>query len=162
MKIFYTVFLAIIVWTSTVACGQTLRIFNDFDQPVVASVVSGDAISNQQLPAMTWFDFNLKDDADDRVLILRTLSSTCAESGTETPPKVITTKIVNLTKVPSKLIVALLRGETEEDLTMFCIGRGDLLPIGEEPVSENQRLQLKTAFFDAADRLKEVKSDNRI
>lgn len=145
---------------STACFGQTLRIVNDTDHAIMASLVSGKAIANQNLPALTWFDFKLKSDANDRILILRrTDNKDVPENG---PEKVITTKTVNASKSPSKLIVAWLRGGAEQELEMFCIGRGKLLPTAENQISEERLRVCSKEFHSAGKRITKIDPEVRL
>lgn len=160
MKILSAFLFVAICTISTASFGQTLRIFNDTDRAIMASVVSGTAIENQSMPALTWFDFQFKDDANDRILILRTADNEDAlESG---PEKVIATQTINASKSPSKLIVAWLRGGTEQELEMFCIGRGNLLSTAEKPLSEDRLQALSKDLHAKGDRLKKIDREVRL
>lgn len=160
MKILSAFFVVAMCTISTASFGQTLRVINDTDHAIMASVVSGTTIANQSMPAFTWFDFQLKNDTSDRILILRTTDDEDAQE--RGPEKVIATQTINASRSPSKLIVSLLRGGTEHDLEMFCIGRGNLLPTAERPISEDRLRVLSNELHSAAKRVTKIDREVRL
>ncbi len=142
--------------------GQTIRVFNDRNVPLHAAVVSGEMMVNRQLPAMSWCDFDLKDDTNDRVLILRSVPVDSEDGKSAGPQRVIATKTVNPSETPSKLMVAWLRENSSVTLDMFCVGKGLLHPLDAEFASQVSKTELQNQFHASAPLLKQFVPDSRL